>query len=122
MKQIGLEDEMKPDFSQVTEVALFSQQSNGEISDFSSICYYGNLDMALHLFTKSWTNGITLSEDYESIYAKDSEMLQPNVFTDPKKIESVLKDCYNQHEYNKESCTVYVKGLETVTEMILPNQ
>lgn len=122
LESIGTAELMEPDFSMVQEVALLTPEAdeNGS-SSFLSVCLYGNVDNALHLFTKNWTSGITLAEDYDSMMTQDYASLQANTFTDPEKIQSILEDCYNQHEYNDESCTVYVKGQETVTELILPN-
>lgn len=122
LESLRLKEFMEPDFSMVQEVALLTSEADKDgNSEFLSICLYGNVDNSLHLFTKNWTSGITLAEDYDITLAAEPASQHANTFTDPEKIQSILEDCYNQHEYYDESCTIYVKGQETVTEMILPN-
>lgn len=119
LSALGLLGEMDPDYSAIQEIAIFTPVQEDAEHAFPAICLYGNIDYSLRMFTKNWSGGLTLSEDYD--LTLEEAAIEPNRITDPEQIQSILEGCYNQSAYQTDSCSVYVRTLESTTEMILPN-
>jgi hypothetical protein len=120
LESCGLMEYFAPDYQNIEQVALVSSYSKSD-TESPLPDYYGNIDSTLSLFTKPVINGSIIDpENYaeleEYFFSKESV----NYFNEPDKIQSILEDSYNQHEYTDNSSIVYVKTGYALTELILP--